>query len=81
MFLVGWRQCSRGVSVNALNTAITSSEKSDAKPFTAALVPGGRFHDVILSFRAYNYTPSHCLKRERMRAFDSSSGIDESGSA
>src|SRR5205807_4624880 len=55
--------------------------ESEAKPFTAAFVPRGCFHDIILSLRSYNYTPSHWLKRERMRAFDSSSGIDESGSA
>src|SRR5438034_11456260 len=33
MFLVGWRrQCSRGVSANASNTAITSSENLTPSP-------------------------------------------------
>ena len=55
--------------------------ESDAEPLFAALVPRGRFHYIIFCFRAYDHAPFHLLMRERMRAFDSSSGIDESGFA
>src|SRR5260370_25238352 len=49
--------------------------ESEAKPFTAVLVPGGRFQHIILTLRAYNNPPFHCPKRVRSDTFRSSTSI------